>query len=360
MFPPKVCSTVINSTVQITNITNTTSFFSVATQFIVIQMSNFSIDTPPVLLLPTTPISVSQGAVATMQLQFTDHEGDTVNFYLASLPVWGNATITLDGYLTYVPCTYCYGTDLLTVYIRERQYGSVSPLSSMKTLSLTIANQWDPPRIFLYSNLSSTTQSISANTTTFTVINSNRTAATTVARVGAYDFDGYMDELSVIVQSGSYGAASYSIWTTMVNTPQSTPALWAPGSDVASFVGYITFVGFNITYRPYNPQFVGTDVIRVRVRDKGGLQSDFLSIQVLVVPSWCQNNGVCAGSKTDPRCTNLTARLVSFAGYNCSCPAGYTGQYCQVAPVQQVTQRGWCVHVATHLSDHLCIGLWCW
>ena len=44
----------------------------------------------------------------------------------------------------------------------------------------------------------------------------------------------------------------------MVNTPQSTPALWAPGSDVASFVGYITFVGFNITYRPYNPQFVGT------------------------------------------------------------------------------------------------------
>ena len=161
-----------------------------------------------------------------------------------------------------------------------------------------------------------------------------------MARVGAYTFDGYADELTVVVQSGLHGAAGYSIWNSMVGTPQSAPALWSPGSDIASFLGYITFVGLNITYLPYDPQFVGTDTIRVRVRDRAGLQSDFLSVLVEVVPSWCQNNGVCGGSKADPGCANITARRLGSSGYNCSCPSGYGGQFCQVAPVKLVTQRG--------------------
>ena len=257
--------------------------------------------------------------------------------------MWGNATLTLDGYLTYTPCKYCYGTDFLDVYIRERPYGYNRPLWDVRTLGLTIANQWNPPQIFLYANSSSTTQSILPNaTTTYAVIDGNRTAPLTVARVGAYDFDGYVDELAVIVQSGSHGTAGYTVWTTMVGTPQSSPAVWAPGSDISSYVGYVAFLGLNVTYLPYDPQFVGTDVIRVRVKDRYGLQSGFLSVQVEVVPSWCQNNGVCGGSRADPGCTNITARRLGSAagGYNCSCPAGYAGQYCQIAPVQQVTQRG--------------------
>lgn len=329
----QVCSTVINPN-------TTTTFFNKVTQFIVIQISNFSINTPPVLLLPTTPLTVSQETVVTTQLQYTDREGDTVNYYLASLPTWGNASITLDGYLTYTPCRYCYGTDTLDVYIRERPYGFNVPLSNSGTLSLKISNRWDPPRVFFYSNSSSATQSISPNATSYTVVNSNRTVATTVARVGAYSFDGYADELSVVVQSGSHGAAGYSVWNSMVGTPQSAPALWSPGSDVASFLGYIAFVGVNITYLPYDPQFVGTDTIRVRIRDRAGLQSDFLSVLVEVVPSWCQNGGVCGGSRADPGCANVTARRLGFGGYNCSCPSGYGGQYCQVAPVKTVTQRG--------------------
>ena len=58
------------------------------------------------------------------------------------------------------------------------------------------------------------------------------------------------------------------------------------------------------------------------------------------MPSWCQNNGVCGGSKADPVCANIMARRLGSSGYNCSCPSGYGGQFCQVAPVKLATQRG--------------------
>ena len=46
------------------------------------------------------------------------------------------------------------------------------------------------------------------------------------------------------------------------------------------------------------------------------------------------------GSKADPVCANIMARRLGSSGYNCSCPSGYGGQFCQVAPVKLVTQRG--------------------
>ena len=187
------------------------------------------------------------------------------------------------------------------------------------------------------------------------VVESNRTEPVVIARVGSYDYDGYHDDLEVQLEQSTTasGTASFRNWLDMVNTPESAPVDWPQDWDVASFNGFVVFNGFDVTYLPRSDVSTALDQVTVRVRDTTGVASQPVTVSVEVVESWCLNGGVCDddGGLADPSCSNVTVRRTGFEGYNCSCPDGFEGPYCEIALTSPtVIARGTYVCVQWNLS----------
>ena len=214
------------------------------------------------------------------------------------------------------------------------------------TVQVQISNINDPPEIFFYDDVDA--KSIHDNNTVMAYIEVNRTDYVSVAQIGAWDLDGYEDDLSVRVSSPESGEAKAVIWLDIVTAAESLPVNWTklPSSSGAVYKGYVVFIGVNITYLPNNPDDLFTDQFDVFVRDSSRSASTVLSVQVEVLPSLCHNNGVCSGSIDDPDCSNITARRIYFDEYNCSCPAGFAGQYCEIqsetTSIPTIPTRGMC------------------
>lgn len=299
-------------------------------QMVVAQIGNSSINTPPSLVIPESPLQVDEGDALVYQMEYTDDENDIVDFYLTSLPEFGHANITSSGLLTYIPCINCTGVDIIGVYILERAFGVNVRMEATGTVQIQINNINDPPEIFFFDNIED--ESIYANDTFTMYIDANRTDFVSVAQIGAWDLDGSEDDLSVTVSQPSYGRAQAITWLDIVTTTESLPVNWSqiPSSSGARYNGQVAFIGVNVTYLPDNPDQANyTDQFVVFVRDAGRLASTVLTVQVEVLYSLCQNNGVCNGSIDDPDCTNITARRAGFDGYSCACPDGFTGIYCE-------------------------------
>jgi len=299
-------------------------------QMVVAQIGNTSINTPPSLVIPESPLQVDEGDILVYQMEYVDDENDIVDFYLTSLPQYGYANITNSGLLTYIPCTNCTGLDTIGVYILERAFGINIRMEATGTIQVQVNNINDPPEIFFFDNIDD--QSIYDNATFRVYIDANRTDFVSVAQVGAWDLDGIEDDLSVSVGQPSFGRAQSIIWLDVVTTTESLPVNWShiPSSSGAQYNGQVAFIGVNITYLPDNPdQADYIDQFEVFVRDVGRLASMVLTVQVEVLYSLCQNNGVCNGSIDDPDCTNATARRDGFYNYSCTCPSGFTGIYCE-------------------------------
>ena len=299
-------------------------------QMVVAQIGNASINTPPSLVIPESPLQVSEEDVLVYQVEYADDENDIVDFYLTSLPKYGYANITSSGLLTYVPCTNCIGVDTIGIYILERAFGVNIRMEASGTIQIQINNINDPPEIIFFDSVDD--ESIQENTTIETYIDANRTDFVSVAQIGAWDLDGSEDDLSVSISQSRYGQAQAVVWLDVVTTTESLPVNWSqiPSSSGAQYNGQVAFIGVNITYLPDNPNEADyTDQFLIFVRDASRLASTVLTVQVEVLYSLCQNNGVCNGSIDDPDCTNATARRAGFVGYSCTCPTGFTGIYCE-------------------------------
>ena len=309
-----------------------TNYLDRPVQFIVMRIGNVSTNTAPDLLLPDEPVEiVEDNVLEAFQLEFTDNEGDLIDFYLASVPKLGNATLTRDGILTYVPCTNCTGLDIIDIYTIERPFGeSHIPLSAEGRLLINITNINDDPEVLFYDDVGS--DRITLNSSLYAYAEANRTAPAIVASVAAFDYDGYNDDLAVFARNGMHGTASFQVWLDAVNTPESLPLTFDEESDhdLSRFLGYVTFVGAYITYFPDDPDFTGTDVIEIIVQDSSGILSRSITLTVEILPSLCQNNGVCGGSDLDPNCTEIALRRASMEVYNCSCLSGFEGEYCEI------------------------------
>ena len=308
-----------------------TDYLDRPVHFILMRIGNVSTNTAPELQLPVEPLEIIEDTILEYQLEFSDNEGDLVDFYLASAPKLGNATLSIDGLLTYEPCGNCTGLDVLEVYVIEQPFGeSHIPLPARGQLLINITNDNDRPEVIFYAEVGSDV--VSLNSTLYVYAEANRTAPAIVASIAAFDYDGYHDDISVFVRNGMYGAGGFQIWLDAVNTPESLPLTFPDNVDhnLTDFTGYITFIGAYITYLPNDPAFTGIDMIQILVGDSNGRLSSTMSLTVELLPSLCQNNGVCGGSDLDPNCTDIAVRRVMPEAYNCSCPAGFEGEYCEI------------------------------
>jgi hypothetical protein len=303
-------------------------YFSGPVQFIVVAIGNTSANTAPELLLPTEPLSIiEEESFFDYQLHYVDMEGDEVEFYITSPPLLGMANLTLDGLLSYTPCTNCTGVDSFEIFIIEKPFGfNNEPLTASGVLVVHIENVNDEPSLYAYEPLSENGTAVTTETDVQVYIESNRTSPTSISHIAALDVDGYFDDLSLSTQDGAFGKSGFEIWLDIVNVLESLPVTSLPDD---TFLGYVAFLAANITYLPLDPD-VETDVVRVRVRDTNSALSRTLSIHIEVIPSWCLNNGVCNGSLDDPKCTDIEARRSNPESYNCSCEEGFSGQYCEV------------------------------
>lgn len=309
------------------------SFLDRPTQFIVIRVGNTSTNSAPILSLPTDPVIITEDSgVTEYQLEYTDAELDLVDFYLNSVPRLGNASLSVDGLLHYEPCSNCIGVDYLDIYIVERSFGVTHiPLTATGRLFAEIQNANDPPEVYFYHDDTSNNQ-VTLNHNTTSYIDANRTIPAVAAQIACLDFDGYHDDLEIFVQDGLHGTAGYQISLDIVNVPESLPISFSDGEHaIESYSNYITFVRAYITYLPSDSSFTGEDDILILVQDSDRVQSAMLSLHVEVLPSLCENNGVCGGSEMDPTCTDISARRAGFDGYNCSCPTGFGGSRCEIS-----------------------------
>lgn len=351
------------------DVSSVLEFLDRPVQFIVVRIGNLSTNSAPQLLLPEDPLQVTEDMTFNVQLEvFDEDEDDAAEFYLASLPKLGNASLSYSGFLTYAPCPNCIGMDVLEIYVMERPaIETITPLYASGVLHLEITNRDDAPEIAFYEDEAAIPgtdgpPNLTPNQIVYAYIDANRTTPVIVAQVAAFDYDGYHDDLRLFLQQGSEGSAHYHLWLDAVNTVESLPVSWAFNNSIYAFVGYVTFVGASITYLPSNVNSTGVDNVTLVVRDTRGLVSNTLTIVIEVLPSWCVNDGVCGGSDGDPTCADVEMRRNGFEGYNCSCPPGFEGRYCEIStvptsPGTDDLQDGgdlYCTTMSSHIARMKC------
>lgn len=321
-------------------------------QFIVIERGNVSANTPPKLVIES-PVMLTEDTPFTYQILYEDAEDDDVLFYITSVPKLGVATVDADtGVLTYTPCNNCIGYDTLEIYIQETNLKFGRELDATGLLQLHISNVDDPLISFLFENTSSNSIWSSDNIKVY--VEANRTEPVTIAKVGAYDLDGYKDDMEVYVTGASAGSGGYTTWLDVVAVPESLPVNWIQDS-IASFNGYIAFLGVDITYVSGDPEYTGDDLINIYAQQEDTVTSS-LRIDIEVIPSVCLNNGVCNGSSTDPDCTDINNRINNPADYTCKCPDGYSGLYCQNKDtIEEISEsRKRAIYIILYLYHSLC------
>ena len=114
-------------------------------------VSNTFSNTPPIIT-SESHVAIFEDEQMEFAIKATDHEDKALSFLLnvTAMDLMGNASLTLDGTLRYVPCKDCYGTETIYFTVWERRTDGETALSVDGTLHIEIRGVNDNPRLLMF------------------------------------------------------------------------------------------------------------------------------------------------------------------------------------------------------------------
>ncbi|XP_077996021.1 uncharacterized protein LOC144449367 [Glandiceps talaboti] len=324
------------------------NYFEGPTEFTFAGIGGFT-NSPPVITSTSNIWIYEDGGTLQFQVTAFDDDGDPIIFKLnetSSSPRIGMATLSTNGMLTYRPCLDCFGIDFIHFIAIEDRSDEFDTLSTMAMIEIDVREENDNPYIFLAvdnvivdvdNKLTISVEERNANISEYTGFK---------AIVGAWDPDTY-DQLTLIFDLPKHGRLVDGVQHTEVsflymdcnNQTNVTDDHLSPSSPETSTVVFpceltipheedrLSWVFSTITYFPEEGYF-GEDLFQLNALDQDGFPSEVLTVHVHVLIDPCMNGARCIGPKSDPDCTSIQ-RSYGFDGYQCQCPPGYIGEYCQ-------------------------------
>ncbi|CAH1258771.1 JAG1 [Branchiostoma lanceolatum] len=284
-------------------------------------------------------------------LEAIDDDDDDVTFSVdrsTETSLIGDVEIDPRGKLHYRPCKDCFGQDYVTVVVSENRNDGEMPLVTRETLSIEVLALEDNPEIFAVkdgSKENSTGDSITValeENTAQRVDQSKYDVLVFGADVDTYDVPFLVlhdPRNGTLVVSKTVRSIDFVRVDTNYSSTVVDGANFADESTEAVSILYpqnflmphrpeqYSWVAVGFTYIP-DMDFYGDDQVRVYAHDQSGKRSDVLTFDFFVLENRCMNGGLCTGPNHDPNCTDVQ-RSISFSGYECACPDGYFGRYCE-------------------------------
>lgn len=319
------------------------SYFTRETMFVVSTTAASIYNSPPRLNVSRNVDIVEDSGTLNYQLVATDEEGDKILFTLSDSTLFGNASLTSSGFLTYTPCRDCAGVEYLNITMYENQADpEIPPANSTDVIIVNIQFINDPPIPFAAYNGK-------------LLLMDDITEPIVILREAHYDFNQHVWEEPWTAMFGAYDVEPGDTITFRINDPAATnvsieglsatvPTLFSNCDSAgqistnmmpcenftqllphaANLMAWTTFT-LNFT-TPVN--VFGNFSFNLFFEDNANGSSLPLTVKFAVMDSPCHNGGVCHPTSIFP-CKD-THRTHNFdAYYRCNCTGGYQGKYCE-------------------------------
>ncbi|XP_066300154.1 uncharacterized protein [Branchiostoma lanceolatum] len=280
------------------------TYMSRETQFAVAVVSKTIPNEPPQLLSDLSITMNEDSGTLMYWLEAEDIDNDDLVFGIVpdSSPKLGTMSLSSQG------------IDEIIIYVREsRENDDIIPiLETRDTVNITIKPKSDNP--FVYVKMDGQMLIVLENNTVEITVEQNigtniryQDFDTTVA---VWDPDSN-DTLTIDEYIPTFG----NIWVNLLE----------PNDTDLPTEG--TYIQASVKFVPID-DYYGHDEFILMGRDADGLLSERLIFKVYILHMPCINNGTCTGIREDTNCT-ATSRADGYDGYECSCPPGWVGRYCE-------------------------------
>ncbi|XP_052074032.1 uncharacterized protein LOC127711916 [Mytilus californianus] len=323
-------------------------YFKHETMFSLANVKASITNSEPHLTVPDVIYMSEDAGTIQYQLEATDDEGDTIEFYLDGSYTnytMGTPILSVDGILLFTPCEDCMGIQTFPVILQEVQTDPVIPPNNVTVwLTVNVTDVADPPTIFL--TLLGDSQLPSDPTEPVLVYleqkndwNEHIWSPSWYGLLGAYDVE-IGGTLQLNVQEPVGGVMN------ITDNSTSIPTIANPCPNVTKRTDDLMFPCDLSLLKPVNEHewnymtltyiqnysFSGYDEAKVYFSDVNGALSRLVTIQFTVMESPCRNEGECEpkNNSISYPCEHYRRASESFdINYNCICASGWTGIHCE-------------------------------
>ncbi|XP_076085326.1 uncharacterized protein LOC143056125 [Mytilus galloprovincialis] len=322
-------------------------YFKHETMFSLANAKASITNSEPYLTVPDVIYMSEDAGTIQYQLEATDDEGDTIEFYLVcnySNYTMGTPILSVDGILLFTPCENCQGIQTFPVILQEVQNDLEIPPNNVTVwLTVNVTDIANPPVIFL--TLIGESQ-LPADPTEPVIVyleqkndwNEPIWSPSWNALLGAYDIESE-DKPQLNVQEPDFGTLN------IIDNTTDIPTILNPCPNVTRRTDNMMFPCDLSLLKPVhehewnymkltyiqNYSFSGYDVAKIYFSDANGGLSHLVTIQFTVLESPCRNGGECEPKDISSYpCKHYRRAVESFdINYNCICASGWTGIHCE-------------------------------